>query len=51
MDAIEELQAQLREAEYLANSHAPSYGERVLAHLVANVIQREIERLQENSND
>lgn len=51
MDAIEELKAQLREAEYLADSDVPSYSERVLARLVARCIEREIERLQENSND
>jgi hypothetical protein len=46
MDAIEELQAQLVEAQYLAKT-ARTEPYRMLNQLVANVIQREIERLQE----
>ncbi len=46
MDPIEELRAQLREAQCLMEVSAQTYPERVLARLVANCIRREIEALE-----
>lgn len=46
MTPLQELQTQLHEAEYLAK-FASTESDRMLKRLVANIIRREIERLQE----